>query len=214
VGSVGEIGDAGATVALDGPGRGEGEHDSLVFVLEARVEGDDVAGAAEAVALAEGVTNGDAFHAAAEAGGEAVDMRHVTRKAAAKEVLVGDGHDDFAMLGTEGGNAIGIARVEEPGALEVTGGVEVGLFVSLGAKGKAPAAVAGLQRLIGDDFLYGSVGEASGAHAIVEARGKFEAGAEGDVAAVFGRRVKDPALRTDDDVTKTGDIKDAVGGYF
>jgi len=71
-------------------------------------------------------------------------------EAAAEKILVSDGHDGFASAGTERGNAVGVRRIEQPGALEVEHGMQPDLAIGLGRERKAPAAVAGLERLIGN----------------------------------------------------------------
>src|SRR3954469_3227055 len=55
VGVVGVIRDAGLAVALHGPGAVNAQHVATVRIDQAGLDGDDVAGAAEAVAGAEGI---------------------------------------------------------------------------------------------------------------------------------------------------------------
>src|SRR5947209_8114671 len=71
---IGQISDTGAAVSLDGPWGIQGEHIPTPLVLQAGIDGDDISGPPEAVALAESVTHGDAFHATSEGGGQAAEV--------------------------------------------------------------------------------------------------------------------------------------------
>ena len=91
----------------------------MVVVHQARVERENVSGAAEAVAVADEVTHRDAFGADPEAEGEAADLGDGLGDACAEEILVRDRHDALAGLRPEGGDAVGVHGIEEVGSLNV-----------------------------------------------------------------------------------------------
>ena len=122
--TVSIIADAFLAVALDGPGYVEAVGILAARVESAGVEGEGVAGAAEAVAFAESVADGDSFDAAAEAPGKAADLWDGAGEAAAIEVLIGDGEDGFAGTGAEGVDAVGVAGIEKIEALTSAVGLE------------------------------------------------------------------------------------------
>src|SRR5260370_19802301 len=134
----------------------------------------------------------------------------MARQAAAEQVLIGGRHHAFACTRSKGRYAVGVSGIEEPRSLEVGDGVKVGLLVSLGAEGKAPRPVAGLERLVRHDLLYSPVRELSSTHAVIEARRKLEAEVESDVAASLSRRAEDPRLSADNDVPNARDIVDSI----
>src|ERR1700733_91259 len=118
-----QFGDAGRTVAIEGPGAVDGDDCPVKVVHDAGVEGDDGPRAAEAVAIADEVAYGDAFGADSDAEGEAAHSGHALRDAGAEEILVSDRDDALAGLRPEAGDAVGVFRVEEVLPL----GVDVGV---------------------------------------------------------------------------------------
>jgi hypothetical protein len=146
----GDVRNAAAAIAFDGPRAVHGNRVAAETVHDAGVDRDDVPRTAETVAGAESIANRNAFHAPAEAEGTMAHSGNGVGEAAAEKILVSDGHDGFASAGTERGNAVGVRRIEQPGALEVQHGMQPDLAIGLGRERKALAAVAGLERLIGN----------------------------------------------------------------
>ncbi len=187
---------AAAAIAFDGPGTIHGNRCAAEAVHDARIDGNDVTGSTESIAGAEGIANGNAFHAATETCGEMANAGNGMREAATKKILVGDRHNGFAAPRAESGHAVGVRRVKEPGALEVQHGVKPGLAIGLSGQSKSPAAIAGLQGLIGD----GDDGRAvdnGRTFAIANASRNFQTAAESDVAITFRGRAEEPGLYAD-----------------
>ena len=138
--TVSIIANAFLAVALDGPGDVEAVSVVASGVESAGVKGEGVAGAAEAVAFAESVADGDSFDAAAEAPGKTADLWDGAGEAAAIEVLIGDGENGFAGTGAEGVDTVGVAGIEEIEALEIEPGVEVGGRIGVDIEDEADAA--------------------------------------------------------------------------
>ena len=93
--AVFDVGHAAAAIAFDGPGTIDGDGGAAEAVHDAWVDGDDIAGAAESIAGAESVADGNPFHASAKTEGKMANCGNTVRKAAAEKILVCDGHDGF-----------------------------------------------------------------------------------------------------------------------
>src|SRR5437764_14724734 len=110
-------------------------------VVDARLDRDAVTRSAEAVALADDVSDGDALYAPAEAGRPPARLRHGEDDADAREVPVGHRHDRRGGATAPGLHAVRVARVDEVDA----GAVERGLpesLVHVRAEDEPPAAIA------------------------------------------------------------------------
>jgi len=188
-----DVRDAAAAIAFNGPWTVHRNRVAAETVHDSGIDGDDVPGTAETIAGAESVANGNAFHASAEAEGKMAHAGDSMGEAAAEKILVSDGHDRFASAGTEGGNAVGVRGIEKPGALEVEHGMKPDLAIGLGRERKAPAAIAGLERLIGNCGDRLPI-QNRRAFAVADAGGNFQTTADGDVAVAFGGWTENPGL--------------------
>jgi len=189
----GDVWDAAAAIAFNGPWAVHRNRVAAETVHDSGIDGDDIPGTAETVAGGESVANGNAFHASAEAEGKMAHAGDSMGEAAAEKILVSDGHDRFASAGTEGGNAVGVRGIEKPGALEVEHGMQPDLAIGLRCERKAPAAIAGLERLIGNCGNCLPIPNCR-AFAIADAGGNFQTTADGDVAVAFGGWTENPGL--------------------
>src|SRR6267378_3544153 len=102
-------------------------------VHHARIDRNDVSGAAETVARTEGIAYRNSFHASAEARGEVLDFRYGVRKAAAEKILVGHGHDCFARARAERRHTVCVRGIKQPRALKIQHRVEPDLAIRLRA---------------------------------------------------------------------------------
>src|SRR6266404_2103912 len=84
------------------------------------------------------------------------------------------------------------------------------LAIGLRGESEAPAAIAGLQRLIGDGGD-GLAVENGGAFAVADAGGNFQAATERDVAVAFRGRAKQPGLYADLHISDAANAIDADG---
>src|SRR5260370_10703874 len=114
----GNVGYADFAVPLHRPRGAHVEKITAANVHEPRLDGDHVTGAAEPVAAPEGIADGDAFHAASEAEGQAAQDLEVRRgmgEASAPQVLVGGGDDALSRCATAGVHTGCVLGAEVPG---------------------------------------------------------------------------------------------------